>query len=618
MITRTSSLAKEKNPPTISRSPSMSKVAVLLVVMFASAAQADANFRNCFCFQSDGTWCGANGNNDFWRDSCRDWAEDALLWTIPAFLAWIGFLFFPFVFFAARMCCNCCGGRQPTDGCCCPSTPSVRVFEDGHEEPIPRRYSNRSIFCTKFFFASCFGLWVYYSVGVYVLNHRVDNALNDVTNSISFESSKISSMVIDAVNATQTLVNNDAPFISSSLVFDLQAAQTKYLSVDNDIQNIVNHIQHAENDQSWGRYEDAFRIPSIALCILFPAFVMMLCNCRNAALTIGSGLMSLTAVLVVTAFITHELVAQASTALCNDYNDTLVPSVLNAAKWGHGCGQEGITSDLSTVSLGYFNDACKQGLADLCADDAFQCPPNAYQNLCVDAGTIGTETLDGWATLAQLLNSTFTTSIVYNDIGCTGALGGDSCTISQCASYCSEPDLRSNSQLLVDFMDSYSDSMNVILVDFYPAYVNCTALYEALMSTGIHGQLCNEFSTQFTNISIQFLALSCLSIAAVILLILGAKRFMKMEKLDDQETRGSTFAYRVLLQTDQERAVMGSPLLGSRTGGGDYQAAEPVVGYPTDDGAPISSGAYGSVQNGATLGSSMGGNSCASMCTVAA
>jgi hypothetical protein len=582
---------------------------LLLAALFA-AAQANSDFRNCFCFESSGNWCGANQNNDFWRDSCKNWATDALLWTIPAFLLWIGFFLFPFFFFAARMCCNCCGGRQASEGVCCPSTPSVRVFEDGHEEPIPRRYNNRSIFCTKFFFCACFGLWIYYSVGVFVLNHRVNDALNDVTGNIATESSKISDLVFNALNATQNLVSNNAPFLDAGLVSDLKLAQIKYQTVDDDIHNIVRRIQHVENDQQWGRNQDAYRIPAIGLCILVPAFFLMLCNCRNAALTIGAGLMSFTGVLVVTAFIGHELLAQASTALCNDYNDTLVPSVMNAAKWGHGCGGEGVTNDMNQASLEYFTEVCKQGLASLCSDAGFTCPPNAYEDLCANPTATGESGINGWDTLAQLLNTTFETSLTFSDVNCNSVYS-NGCTMSQCASYCtSGSSIQTQSMQVTNFMNTYSEDMNQIVGAFYPAYVNCTALYEALMSTDIHGELCNDFSTKFTNISIQFLALSCLNIAAVILLILGAKRFMKMDRVQEESTRGSTFAYRVLLQSDQERAVMGSPLLGNNASVADTQS---VIGYPVDRTSSTNSGPYGSVQQAAPLGCSA-----TSMCTVPA
>jgi hypothetical protein len=596
-------------------STSMSSKILLLALTFA-AAQADSNFRNCFCFESDGTWCGADSGNHFWRDSCKDWTLNALYWTIPAFLFWIGFLVFPFVLFAARMCCNCCGGRQPTEGCCCPSKPSVRVFDDGHEEPIPRRYTNRSIFCTKFFYCACFSLWIYYSVGIFVINHRVNNALNDVTSGIASQSTSISTVIEGTVNATQQLVTNGASFVGQNVVNDLQQAQSKYQSVDNDIQKILNNIRKVENQQQWGRYEDAFRFPAIALCILLPAFFMMLCNCHNAVLTIGAGLMSFSAVFVVTLFIGHELVAQASTALCENYNDTLVPSVVNAAIWGKGCGEESITSDISGASLQYFTEACKQGLAGICGNGGFQCPEGALQNICVDAGTIGQSSLYGWQSLAQLLNETFESSYLTTDVVCNSQVGNSMCTISQCATYCSNTELKDDSALLVGFMNSYSVAMNVIVSEFYPAYTNCTALSEALMSSEIHGQICNEFSTQFTNISIQFLALSCLSIAAVILLLLGAKRFKKMEKVEEAGGRGSTFAYRVLLQSDQERAVMGSPLLSSGTNHNGYPSvSEPIVGFAVNTSAAPA--AYGSVQQNAAYQMDRQ-QSTTSMCTVPA
>lgn len=581
---------------------------VLLSLIFA-LAQANADFRNCFCFESDGRWCGANQNNDFWRDSCASWVTDALLWTIPAFLMWIVFLFFPVILFSARMCCNCCGGRQPTEGCCCPSQPSLRVFEDGRVEPIPKTYTNRSIFCTKFFFTVVFSMWVYYSVGVYVVNHRVNNAFGDVTGGISRESEAISDSVFSAANATAILITNGATFADQNMYTELQNAQTQYQSVQNDINRIISHLQHVEYDQQWGRYQSSFRIPSIALCVLFPAFIMMLCNCRGAALTIGAGLISWSAVLVVTAFIGHELVAQASTTLCDEYNTTMVPSLINAAQWSGGCGRQSVETAVSNSAFEYFTQACKEGVAMFCDPNVgtFTCPADAFVFLCQDASLIGGGSATGWETLVDLLNETFVNSVTYNDTNCESG-----CTISMCASSCANGEMQNQAQTLVSFMAAFAEPMTAILNEFYPGYVNCSALYDALQSDDIHGNLCGEFSTQFTNISIQFLALSVTSIAAVIVLVLAAKRFTKMAKVEEVDgQRGSTFAYRVLLQNDEERAVMGSPLLGSNSAlPSGYCTASSTTQQPSNPRPETTSGPYGSVQQADNA-------STVSMCTVA-
>lgn len=548
----------------------LSANSLIVLAMSATAIRADDNFRNCFCYQSNGQWCGAGPDNNFWRDSCRDWVTDALLWTIPAFVALIVFFIYPMLLFCARMCCNCCGGRQPSDGCCCPGKPSVRVFADGTEEPISKKYSNRSIFCTKFLFAACFGLWIYYSVGIYVLNHRVNNAFNDVTGAIDTQSMELTDAIANATSATSLLVENKATFLDSNLLGVLENAQVQYQDVSDDIHRIIGHLQHVESDQQWGRYQDAFRIPSIALVILVPAFFMMLCSCRGAALTIGSGLMSLTAVLVVGSFVAHELVAQASTALCNDYNDTMVPSVINAAIYGGGCGQASVTAMVDGTASGYFQQVCNAGLSEICNNGGFYCPEGAYTDLCVSASSTGEANLMGWGYLSDTLANTIAQSTTLNDEGCP------SCTIQQCANYCASASLKNQCQDVVSFMGLYGASMSTLLVEFYPTYTNCTGLYDALISDSIQGSLCGEFSTQFTNISIQFLALSVLSIFATVGLLLGAKRFTKMEKIEETQT-GSAFAYRVLLQTDEERAVMGSPLLANAT---------PGVPQPTGPTAP--------------------------------
>lgn len=532
-----------------------------LVFLILSEKVAADDFTSCFCYQTNGRWCDgtAVGSSEFWRDSCKNWVTDALLWTIPAFLALLFFFFFPFIFCAARVCCNCCGGREPTDGCCCPTNPGVRVTPEGTVVPQTKQYSNRSVFCTKFLLAAVFGLWVYYSVGIFVINHRVSNGLLDVIGSINSEMSSLYETVAAGQNASNALAANGATFVdATALQSELQSALSKYQTVVHDVAEINNHIHDAELNEQIGRNEDAYRIPAIGLCILFPAFIMMLCNCRGVVLTIGAGLMSFAAVLVVGAFIAHEVVAQGSTALCNNYNTTLVPSLINAATWGGGCGGASITQRVSDGAEQYFEQACSSGVATLCGESgAFTCPPGAYDLLCVD-GQSSSGNVASWSHLLVVLNSTFFESVNTEDANCPSG-----CSISVCANQCASLTSKSASQQFQSFFDAYQQPVQVLVNDFFAAYYNCTGIYEALQSTSIHGNLCNEFSTQFTNISIQFLALSVLAIPAIILLIMGAKRFTKMTPLSDN-SHSTNIVYQVMVQNDEERAIVGSPLLAPR------------------------------------------------------
>lgn len=575
------------------RSMKFALAVVTVAVLAHCAAASDSDFAKCFCFQENGNWCSTTtpeGETDFMRDSCKNWLTTALLWTIPAFVVFLGFAVFPFVFCCARVCCNCCGGREPSDGCCCPSQSSTRVHSDGSVEVIPKAYSNRSIFCTKFMYAACFALWVYYSVGVFVINHRVNNAFMDVTGAIATQSSLLYDTVLQAQNVTQQLADSGATFMDAQGVAEqLQASANKYHTVDSDIQKIINHLQDAETQQQYGRYADAFRIPAVPMIILFPVLLLMLCNVRGAVMTISAGLLAVTALFVVASFIVHELVAQGSTALCNNYNSTLVPSLINAAIYGGGCGLTTVSAELNLGAANFFQQACADGISDMCFNGGpFNCPPSAYESLCLQSSS--GMNAEGWSPLMQLLNATFEQSVTYSDPECSSS----GCSIQQCAAMCSNGDLKGAAMKVTSFMQSYYSNTAELMTEFLPDYVNCSAIYTALISPSIQGELCGDFSTEFTNIAIQFLALSVLCIPTTILLILGAKRFTKMQPLPDGASMSnpSTFTYRVLLQTDDERAVMGSPLLGEQpqgyytnaapTGYGAANVATPgiVVGIP--------------------------------------
>ncbi|CUG90240.1 transmembrane protein, putative [Bodo saltans] len=270
---------------------------------------------------------------------------------------------------------------------------------------------------------------------------------------------------------------------------------------------------------------------------------------------------------------------------------------------------------MNDAALSYFADACQHGLVSLCSADQFQCPAGAVQRLCHNASAIGEGSVNGWQSLALLLEETFLNSYILSDAVCN-ASRNRMCSITECAMYCSADSQSKNDSIaLVDFMDAYSVSMNVIVIDFFPSYANCSALSESLLSPEIHGTLCNELTPQLEGISSLFVFLSSLSIAALILLALANNRYQKLEQNVDEPTppqptivedaegepprsiSSTSITYWGRLQGDRESVSDARVLYGTGVNRLGYPSREePFLGLVIGSSATSRATSYGSVQ----------------------
>ena len=552
-------------------------LAIMLLALLPGAAVA-SNFEDCLCWDmATDSWCGGT---DFYRSPCRDWVRDAFLWTIPAVLLTLFFFFFPFVFFCARCCCNCCGGKNPSDGICCPTERIAIDPITGQQILQIKTYSTRSIFLTKFFFCMAFGFWIYFSVGVYHINDQAHSALHKTIERTQFEIDYLASDVNMTYYQLQVVAaNGGSSFVGSSLLQQLASAKSKFSVVQYHTRMVVDNITKAEDDQGWGRNEDAYRIPSFPMTILLIAFIMMLCNCHNGFISVLAGLFSWLAVFVVVCFTLHAIIAQGASAACDNYNDTVVPLLLDIAVSKGGCGVPSVVASFDEAAKFYIPHACGQGtpsqlygnMLGLCGD-YFNCPVSGsgLQGLC--------NTSFNWPQAATTVMSVFTDGVAKAASGCV------ECNVTMCAKECSDPSARAAAAQFAQFAESFGSPMAYVFGTAYSDYVNCTALGEALEYKGpIHNALCTSFSTDFTNVAILFLELTITCIPCLVLLVVGAKRFQKMRKANGEAVSFSQpqdFVYGVLVTSPEERAIVGSPILGTPVVPNEKRAAgesEPLL-----------------------------------------
>lgn len=300
---------------------------------------------------------------------------------------------------------------------------------------------------------------------------------------------------------------------------------------------------------------------------------MMFCNCHNGALTVLACLLSLSASLIVFALVFHAVIAQATSEICSNYNDTSVPLLIDIASSQGGCGDQGVVAALDATAQKYFDFACNStsqsssassssdgslfaGLKELCASGLFACPPGVAALTC--------QTSFDWPNAAAGVSSILSKTTTRITAGCLN------CNISTCATQCSNLTAKALAQSFSHFAQLYSGDMEVVFTVLYPDYVNCTGLYNAIeWGSPLQDILCNSFNTDFTNISIQFLSMSLLSIPLIVIIILGAKRFQKMKTDSGEDVRINSVnavVYGILAPSEQDKEVVGVPVLGTVAG----------------------------------------------------
>lgn len=565
---------------------------VAVVLLAASTAHA-SDFTDCLCWNvTTDKWCGNAANsteNHFYRDPCKSYARDSLLWTLPAMLLLLGFVGFPIVFCAARCCCNCCGGKHASDGICCPSQVFVEDATTGERVLQPKTYSNRTIFCTKGLFWLVFGFWIYFSVGVYHINDQVHWALLTTIDRTQHE---IDTLASDSnqtsVALAEVAARGGASLLPSTLLAQAASATSGTAELAYHTRLVIGNITRAESDQGWGRNEFAYRTPSIALTLLVIAVFFLLCNCHNGGMSVLAGLFAWSAAFVVLVFIVHATLAQGATALCDNYNDTVIPLLLDIAESKGGCGVDSVVQAFDAAGQTYVSHACDNGSTTT--------PPDALlfgglQELCTGAG-VGLfagcppavpalcATRFNWPGLATAVVT------VHDAATATAATGCAGCNISTCAAGgCTNPQALALAQQFATFATAFAEPMAYIFATRYPDYVNCTGLAEAIaFRSPVQYALCDSFSTDFSNIAILFLELSLLALPAVLVLVLGAKRFRKMQSLaapneDLQIASAADFINGVLLPSAADKAMFGEPILtpSQAKRRDDAHAAEPLL-----------------------------------------
>ena len=535
----------------------------------------DQSFRQCFCWnETENQWCG--GYNLLKVPACQEVISTIGSWTVPALLIAIVMLLFPCFFALGRYCCNCCGGRDPSAGCCCPSTPHRPA--NGEEGP-GRVYHNTSIFIAKCAWLLCFSGLIYFSIGVFTTTHSVSADVKGLTGSLRAETDAIFTALGNTSDAFLMMsmpntARKGGAFPNPDYIMIANQTAMSFESRRQQIDNALNLVDNLEDDQNYGRAQVMYRLMGCVCLVGLIGLVFLIFNVRRAMLLVVI-LMSVASACLFFAFAVHIALGQVTSTICDDYNGTFVPAVVAAVKSQKGCDNSALTGMINSTANAYqqfvadpmsSNNLC--GVLSLLCEGGtftvldhkvtwnatFECPLNVCSR---DPGQYSwvppastNETLAPiyyWANISDYLIvnvSNFATMLANATVrpnvpggqGCP--TGVSPCTIEACADNCisaTSPafpvSLRQVSQMIVNIRKEYQTSIDYLAWTAMAANNNCSSFKNFLWNDNdgsFYHYFCKDLSREFMSTSITIGSAAVVAAILVILSIRGMKRFQPM------------------------------------------------------------------------------------------
>lgn len=516
---------------------SFALVSIAAVALLATAAAAESQtdmFRKCFCWDEEKEeFCG--GSDWIHTQECKDYLWAAYGWTAPAIIGLFVLLLFPFIFYCSRICCNCCGGRHRSEGCCCPNS--------GVDHRVPE-YTNRAIFVAKVLMSIVFGAYTYYAVGGYVTNAKLHTDIMNVLG--DFDNSVDATLDLTAKSAQEIahLSNSSLPAPHlPPLGFATAAAETQVAFTHrvHQIHTEVDNVRRGETSQHFGRAESVYRYPSCVLLVLLIIILFMACNVRKAMGPLMV-LLCLTSIVEGVVFIPHMVMAETVASMCNSYNETVVPIVVGAVKSQGGCGSPGFIKGLNATAENlhanfWFPSPTNNVYpAALCRSMQTVCAAkNCTYNTCGGGSSVAGNTLPFYTEDERIPFNVAAVELVVNT-----HFGGQqgvpfnqrqsivTCAMGGCADQPAE--VQQAAMALAQFYSDQYASLAFLLGEAYPMSNNCSAVRDHLQNP-LHGDICDGgINRRMTNVAMVLGVMYLISFLALPVVIRGMKRFMPMKR----------------------------------------------------------------------------------------
>jgi len=430
----------------------------------------------------------ASGNchNSKYALEVAKFGSGGLAAAVLTFLAFI-------VFLPGRTLCNGFGGKEPSYGCCCPSTAASR------------EYTRREILYVKFA-VTIIAIPIIIGVAIgFESNSEISSSLSTVTATLVSSGDNITSILEQTRDLllSMSITSGYADVINSSV----QSA----ISIDNNMHNARNTIHKYDNIRK------SIMIVGFvfSLSLVLAGIVCAIFNMRLVAFFFGMiGLLVLTTVWI--SFGIHLVADKFTYDVCVDV-DLLISnstsgnttSVLKSGALANlwNCGQNSNFYHLETL----VNEAIGVAANDTCVLRSSSCYDAVTQKgfpnwVCSSVPACGSDTLQ------EVTDAQHMTIID----------GTTNRTLADCATNCSNSDQKNTAIGMVTAVNEYE---NYTLIYQYTVLPLITCQYAADVLAGVRDPLCVTLNNSLFGVAVSNLVVGIFYIAFIICMVVGYKRF---------------------------------------------------------------------------------------------
>ncbi|KAJ9462556.1 hypothetical protein DIPPA_10449 [Diplonema papillatum] len=469
----------------------------LLFLTFVQNCAADrsAKLAKCLCFDR-ATNTGCTG---VITDQCQDYVKSLVITLYPSIACAVIFLFLFPMFMLCRRCCNTCGGREPSDGICCPDKKSFTGYSSCERSTVK---------CLLLFF--CVSVAVM-SVVTFFRSSSVSDGVDDVTDVMM-------NMVHEVNNATDlALVEFDqlGDYISEADKQAIMDAAEVIRSASKDIENVKDDIDRYDRSKWYSRNNITIGFSVVAFLLFAVGGCMALCNVSMGVAQCAVTLFTSFGVTFCYVVAIYQVGSSFIDDVCDTYPDSTA-QIFDRIESRLGCdpgdaGLNQIITQTRTAQATFSNDVCPE----ICSPQLFVCP-----NSC---------TPPQFDTMARIL----TESSPSNPGDSAFAPCDDPCTVQKCAEQCtagSAPQVAASQvvQQLGQFLPVFETIEQVV----FPV-ASCTFLTNFF--TDMQEPFCNETGDPMYQL---WQVTACIMFAILLgtfVLAIGSKRFSKAHSADRYE-----------------------------------------------------------------------------------
>jgi hypothetical protein len=466
--------------------------------------EKDRNFRECFCWDNaTHDMCGGSKWNE--SPSCSAW-EDAALWPVSLiFFTAFALCFYPLFLAIGRAMCNCCGGRQPSYDCCCPTDDSVMRFPG---------YSTPSVVGHKGAFLVCFfGYTALAVLGIVAAAHWNDTALQ-VIDTIHATATATAATVKTSEGAMRNL-SSAPPLVNASVADHLLAVHRGILRRKDDIGAVKAKVNEMRSMPCNASY---FALGAPML-LLFIGTVLMLLSVIGFPITVLAGLFSLASAVLCIVFAIWFILYIMSHALCRNFDATAVPIVVGSLESVGGCNDPALLAAINATAFAF--DAHVRGTASpVCVDIASLCAAG-FSCIHSTCGTPASLPLHSARVPFPDVTS-FRTFIARSR---RALPDGSSGTLAQCAAGCGNATMQATAARVVAFDASHAGAVHALASSVYPDMADCRYI-RSVLGNSISVQMCSDgFAARSGRLNVYLGSASAVAVIALILFVRGVKRF---------------------------------------------------------------------------------------------